>query len=44
VYLGLTTGRGKDDQTHKPNRSLKAVWGYALAADFRRHLCAGGLP
>jgi hypothetical protein len=41
-YLGLTTGRGKDAQTHKPNRSLKAVWGYALAEDFRQHLCAGG--
>jgi hypothetical protein len=42
VYLGLTTGRGKNDQTNKPNRSLKAVWGYPLEADFRRHLCAGG--
>jgi hypothetical protein len=42
VYLGLTSGRGKNDQTHKANRSLKAVWGYPLAADFRRHLCAGG--
>jgi len=41
-YLGLTTGRGKDDQTHKPNRSIKAVWGYPLAEDFRRYLCAGG--
>jgi len=41
-YLGLTTGRGKDDQTHKPNRSIKAVWGYALSEDFRRYLCAGG--
>jgi hypothetical protein len=42
LYLGLTTGRGKNDQTGKPNRSLKAVWGYPLEADFRRHLCAGG--
>jgi hypothetical protein len=42
VYLGLTSGRGKNDQTPKANRSLKAVWGYPLAADFRRHLCAGG--
>jgi len=41
-YLGLTTGRGKDDQTHTPNRSIKAVWGYTLAKDFRRYLCAGG--
>jgi len=41
-YLGLTTGRGKNDHTHKPNRSLKAVWGYPLAADFQRHLCSEG--
>ena len=27
VYLGDTTGRGKNDQTHKQNRSIKAVWG-----------------
>ena len=37
--LGLTTGRGKDDQTNKPNRPLKVVWGYGLSADFRRVLC-----
>jgi hypothetical protein len=41
-YLGLTTGRGKDDQTHKPNRSIKAVWGHPLVEDFRQYLCAGG--
>jgi len=39
VYLGLTTGRGKDDLTHRANRSIKAVWGYALDAQFRRYLC-----
>jgi hypothetical protein len=39
LYLGKTTGRGKDDQTHKPNRSIKAVWGYALCRDFRARLC-----
>jgi hypothetical protein len=37
-YLGKTTGRGKDDQTHKVNRSLKAVWGYPLRRDFRQVL------
>jgi hypothetical protein len=42
VYLGLTTGRGKNDSTKRPNRSLKAVWGYPLGREFRRHLCAGG--
>jgi len=37
-FLGLTTGRGKNDQTGKPNRSLKAVWGYPLIRDFRERL------
>jgi hypothetical protein len=41
VYLGQTTGRGKDDQTGKPNRSLKAVLGYPLSQDFRRLLHHG---
>ena len=41
VYLGRTTGRGKNDQTNKPNRSIKAVWGYPLSAEFRAHLCGG---
>lgn len=39
IYLGQTTGRGKDDQTHKVNRSLKAVLGYSLRKDFRQVLC-----
>lgn len=38
IYLGQTTGRGKDDQTHLPNRSRKAVFGYPLCRDFRRRL------
>ena len=42
IYLGDTTGRGKNDQTHKPNRSIKAVWGYPLTRDFRAGLCGGG--
>jgi hypothetical protein len=42
IYLGLTTGRGKDDQTNRPNRSLKQLWVYPLRADFRRHLSAPG--
>ena len=37
-YLGLTTGRGKNDQTRRPNRSLKYVFGYPLARDFRKSL------
>jgi hypothetical protein len=39
IYLGETTGRGKNDQTHKPNRSIKAVWGYPLCREFRARLC-----
>ena len=35
VYLGPTTGRGKDDLTHRANRSLKQLWVYPLVADFR---------
>jgi hypothetical protein len=38
--LGLTTGRGKADQTKKPNRSLKLLFGYPLVRDFRERLCA----
>lgn len=41
LYQGVTTGRGKDDQTMKPNRSLKQVLVYPLARDFRRRL---GVP
>ena len=37
-YLGLTTGRGKNDLTHKANRSIKSVWGYTLQNDFREKL------
>lgn len=39
TVLGLTTGRGKNDQTNKPNRPLKEVLGYPLTKDFRRRLC-----
>jgi hypothetical protein len=41
VELGWTTGRGKDDQTKKPNRSLKQVLGYALTNRFRERLGVG---
>jgi hypothetical protein len=42
IYLGLSTGRGKDDQTNRPNRSLKQLWVYSLRPDFRRQLCGEG--
>lgn len=38
IYLGKTTGRGKNDQTGKANRSIKAVWGYPLAKKFKELL------
>jgi hypothetical protein len=38
VFMGRTTGRGKDDQTHKPNRTLKDVLGLPLVDDFRQRL------
>lgn len=39
IFLGRTTGRGKADQTHKANRSLKDVWVYPLSREFREKLC-----
>lgn len=38
--LGLTTGRGKDAPTRKPNRSIKQILGYPLTRDFRQRLGA----
>ena len=35
IYLGDTTGRGKNDHAHNVNRSIKAVWGYPLNKHFR---------
>jgi hypothetical protein len=37
-YLGDTTGRGKNDNTGKPNRGVKAIYGYPLVKDFRQKL------
>jgi hypothetical protein len=36
--LGRTTGRGKQDHTHRANRSVKDVMVYPLVADFREKL------
>jgi hypothetical protein len=41
IHVGQTTGRGKNDQTGKANRSIKDVLGYPLSKDFRDHLCGG---
>ena len=41
IVLGRTTGRGKDDQTGRPNRPIKEVLGYPLDRNFRRRLSEG---
>jgi len=38
IRLGLTTGRGKDATSSKPNRSIKEILGYPLVKDFRQRL------
>ena len=40
--LGTTTGRGKNDQTKKVNRSIKQVLVYPLHRRFRELLCGAG--
>jgi hypothetical protein len=37
-YLGQTQGRGKDDLTHRANRTLKDILGLPLCADYRARL------
>ena len=39
--LGWTTGRGKDDRTMQPNRSLKQLWVLPLVKDFQAKLRQG---
>jgi hypothetical protein len=36
--MGLTTGRGKNDQTNKPNRPIKEILGLPLTPRFREYL------
>jgi len=38
AFLGRTTGRGKDDQTHRPNRSIKEVLALPLHRRFHELL------
>ncbi|MCK5219270.1 DUF4338 domain-containing protein [bacterium] len=38
IYLGQTTGRGKNDHTHCPNRSRKLVFGYPLVKNYQEAL------
>lgn len=39
ILVGKTTGRGKNDQTKRANRSLKELWVYPLGRHFRKNLC-----
>lgn len=39
IALGRTTGRGHQDQTHRPNRPLKEILAYPLTQQFRQLLC-----
>ncbi len=41
ILLGHTTGRGKNDLTHQPNRPIKEVLGYPLTRCFRQLLVEG---
>ena len=41
TQLGLTSGRGKYNKTHKKLTSIKAMYGYPLCRDYRRRLCHG---
>jgi Domain of unknown function (DUF4338) len=44
TLVGSTTGRGKDDQTHRPNRTIKQVLALPLIRQFRRLLSALSTP
>lgn len=41
IYVGNTTGRGKNDHTHRANRSVKAIWVYPLIKNFRETMQNG---
>jgi hypothetical protein len=41
IVVGHTTGRGKADQTHRANRTIKQVLGYPLCPRFRHWLSQG---
>ena len=42
IFLGKTTGRGKQSNSYVPNRSIKEVLGYPLRKRFRELLAEVG--
>ncbi len=42
IFLGKTTGRGKQSNSYVPNRSIKEVLGYPLTKRFRELLAEAG--
>jgi len=44
TFVGNTTGRGKDDRTHRQNRTIKQVLALPLTRQFRRLLSALPMP
>ena len=43
MYLGRTTGRGKDAPTDQPNRPIKEVLGYPLSPGLPRDGCGSAM-
>jgi hypothetical protein len=41
ICVGQTQGRGRMDRTHETGRSIKDIWLYPLARDWREQLCHG---
>lgn len=38
IYIGNTTGRGKNAKTHKPTKTIKAIYVYPLCKDYKERL------
>ena len=38
IYVGNTTGRGKNAKTYKPTKTIKAIYVYPLRKDFQKRL------
>lgn len=41
TFLGLTSGRGIKNKSHKRITSIKAMYGYPLVRDYKKRLCHG---